>query len=116
MRALVRRITMAVVVLPLAVVLIALALANRAPVQLSLDPFQPESPALSITVPLFIALFLALMAGVLIGGAASWAGQRKHRKENRFNRREAERLRAEADKLRGAQAPPAGLLTASRES
>ncbi len=115
MRALIRRVVTAVIALPLALILIALALANRAPVQLSLDPFQPDAPALSVTVPLFIALFLALMLGVLIGGIAAWIGQGKHRREKRQHRREADRLRADAEKLRAGAPASAGQLTATRE-
>ena len=115
MRALLRRIVATAVILPLAVILIALALANRQMVTLSLDPFNSETPALAFSTPLFVALFIALMAGVLIGGTASWIGQRKHRREKRMHRKEAEKLRAEAEKLRAGQAPGSALAATSAE-
>jgi uncharacterized integral membrane protein len=66
--------------LPIAIVLVALALANRAPVTLSLDPFAGATPAYAVTMPLFLALFLTLIIGILIGGGVAWfSGLRKRR-------------------------------------
>lgn len=66
--------------LPIAIVLVALALANRAPVTLSLDPFAGATPAYALTMPLFLALFLTLIVGILIGGGVAWfSGLRQRR-------------------------------------
>lgn len=66
--------------LPIAIVLVALALANRAPVTLSLDPFAGATPAYAVTMPLFLALFVTLIIGILIGGGIAWfSGLRKRR-------------------------------------
>ena len=73
---------------PLAIVLIALAVANRAPVALTLDPFNPGNPALTISLPLFIYLFGALALGLVIGSVATWFKQGRYRKLAR--QREAE--------------------------
>ncbi|RUV62497.1 MAG: DUF1049 domain-containing protein, partial [Mesorhizobium sp.] len=51
------RLMLIVVFVPLAVILIALAVANRDPVAFTLDPFNPGNPALTMTLPLFIFLF-----------------------------------------------------------
>ncbi len=84
-----------IVLIPLAIILIALALANRANVLLSLDPIRPDTPSASITVPLFVALLGALIAGVLIGGIAAWLGQGKWRRMARQHARELAELRSQ---------------------
>ncbi len=56
--------------IPIAAAAIWIALANRQDVVLSLDPFSREMPALTVQMPLYLLLFLALLAGVLLGGFA----------------------------------------------
>lgn len=76
------------VFIPLAIVLVALAVANRAAVPFTLDPFNPGNPGLTVTMPLFVYLFGALAAGLLIGSVATWFKQGRYRKLAR--QREAE--------------------------
>ena len=87
------RILLIVVFVPLAVVLIALAVANRGAVPFTLDPFNPGNPALTLTLPLFIYLFLALALGMLVGSFATWFRQGRYRKLARQRGLEAENLR-----------------------
>ncbi len=82
------------VLAPLAILLVLLAVANRAPVTLSLDPFSREAPAFSFTVPLFVALLLAVMVGVVIGGTAAGFGRMRWRYRAQRAEREAEKLAA----------------------
>lgn len=88
------------VLLPVAIVLILLAIANRHAVTLSLDPFSGAAPEVGVTQPLFVFLFGALVLGVLIGGTGSWVAGGKHRRARRYSHREVNRLKAEADRLR----------------
>ena len=67
-----RKILTAIVLIPLALVMIALAVANRHSVTISLDPFAGSEPAVSVTLPLFALIFILLIVGVFIGGAATW--------------------------------------------
>jgi uncharacterized integral membrane protein len=101
-------------VIPLALVVIVLAVSNRQPVTLTLDPLNRGLLDLAITMPLFAALFGAMMIGVLLGGTAAWLLQARHRRLERLYRREAERLKGEAERLKAAAAPasdmPAPLL------
>ncbi len=83
---------------PVAVVVVLLAVANRDPVTIALDP--TGGTAFVVTVPLFVALLAAMMGGILIGGVACWLGQGKHRKAARLACREAEQAKAEAERLR----------------
>ncbi len=71
------------VFIPLAIVLIALAVANRAPVDFTLDPFNPGNPGLTVTMPLFVYLFAALVLGLVIGSMATWFRQGRYRKQAR---------------------------------
>lgn len=98
----------ALLLLPIAILVVLLAVANRGPVTLSLDPFSRAGPEISFTLPLFAALFAALMLGVLIGGVASWTAQAKHRRARRSYKREVRHLRTEADRMR-SQPQGAGL-------
>ncbi|MCO5064069.1 MAG: LapA family protein [Rhizobiaceae bacterium] len=87
------RLVVVVVLVPLAVVLIAFAVANRAAVPMTFDPFNPGNPALTVEWPLFVVLFLALALGLVIGGVATWLGQGRHRKLARQRGIEAEALK-----------------------
>jgi uncharacterized integral membrane protein len=94
----------ALILLPVAILVILLAVANRAPVTLSLDPFSQDAPEFSTQLPLFAVIFAAVMVGVLIGGTASWMAQGKHRRGRRSARREARHLRDEAERMRAQAA------------
>lgn len=108
-----RKVFSAFIGVPVAIVLILFALANRNAVQVSLDPFAPETPALSVSLPLFVIVFLALMAGVVLGGVADWLRQGRYRREARLRREEVRRLEAERD-YRVAQTSQQSRLPALR--
>ncbi len=84
------------------------AVANRQTVNVSFDPFNKAAPALSFEMPLFLVMFAALIAGVLLGGSVVWLAQGKHRKAGRQARAECERARSELELLRtrGSDLPP----------
>ena len=90
----------AVILLPVAIAVVLLAVANRGPVTFSLDPFADGVPALAVVLPLYAVLFLAVALGVVIGGVAAWGAQGKHRRARRAQGRELTRLRTEAERLR----------------
>jgi uncharacterized integral membrane protein len=96
------RFMLIVVFVPLAVILIALAVANRDPVAFTLDPFNPGSPALTMTLPLFIFLFLALAIGMVVGSLATWVKQGRYRKLARQRGVEAENLRQAVSRVPAA--------------
>jgi len=92
----------ALVLIPVALVIVLFSVANRAPVRVSLDPFSRDLPTLSYDLPLFAVVLAAIFLGVLVGGLASWIAQGKHRKAARRGRREVEALRSETEALRSA--------------
>ena len=82
-----------------AAVLMPIGIANRQPVTLNLDPFGRAVSPLAIDLPLSLLLFLVLLAGLLLGGLATWLGQGKWRHAAREKSREAFTYKAQADRL-----------------
>jgi uncharacterized integral membrane protein len=101
-----RKFLTALIVIPLALILVTFAVANRHFVTVSFDPFMSNDPSLSITLPLFLLLILVATLGVVAGGCAVWFGQRHWRRAARRNDAEARAARDELANLR-AQAAPA---------
>ena len=95
-----RKFVAAVILIPLAIVIVAFAVANRQIVTVSLDPFSSEHPASSLTLPLFALIIVLLIAGVVIGGVAAWLRQAKWRRVARRLEREVDDLRGEVASLR----------------
>ena len=102
-----RRLVTALIVVPIALLIIAFAVANRQSVTVSLDPFSAEHPAAAVTLPLFALVIVLLIAGVVIGGVATWLRQTGWRRLVRRMEREAAELRREIDAHRRAAAGPA---------
>jgi len=89
------------ILVPLAIVIIAFAVANRQITAVNFDPFA-SSPAQQIEVklPLFLVLFVVLAVGVLIGGIFTWFRQGKHRRALREARSEMARLRSDIERMK----------------
>ncbi len=100
------RFMLIVVFVPLAVILIALAVANPELASFTLDPFNPGNPALTLTLPLFIFLFLALAIGMIVGSLATWVKQGRYRKLARKRGAEAENLRQSISRAPAAPQGP----------
>ncbi len=90
-----RKLAAAVVLLPLAVVIILFAVANRQWVTVSFDPLVSVNPAYAVSLPLFLLIFIALIAGVLVGGIAAWLRQARWRRAARRLEREVQALQDE---------------------
>ncbi|MEM7643498.1 MAG: LapA family protein [Pseudomonadota bacterium] len=88
----------------LALVLLILALANRASVTLRLLPEELGSYLglrFDVTLPLFLVIFLAIGVGLLIGFCWEWLREHKHRAEASRQRAQKERLEKELAKTKG---------------
>lgn len=109
-----RRIVNWLFLAPIALLAVILAVANRAPVTLSLDPFARDSSAFSFSVPLFAVIILSMIAGVAIGGATVWWKQGRYRKRCRTAEHDLAAARSETERLRAdlgrAEAAPGGAL------
>jgi hypothetical protein len=89
----------ALILVPLGIVIVLFAEANRAVVSVSFDPFDSVDPAFALKVPLFGLIFALVGLGVLVGGIASWLKQHKWRARARRAEAEARELRARLDAL-----------------
>jgi uncharacterized integral membrane protein len=101
------RFVLILVFVPIAIVLVALAVANRGGVAFTLDPFNPGNPALTWQMPLFVLLFGAVALGMIVGSLATWARQGRYRKLARQRGQEADALKQAAASRAPAQSPPA---------
>ena len=98
--AMIRKIITAVILVPLAAVLIAFAVANRQLVTISFDPFSSTNPAYAVALPLFVLIFVLVMFGIIVGGTAVWLGQMHWRWAARHAGRENRELQLENDRLK----------------
>lgn len=87
------------ILLVVAIVLIALMVANRHTVTLGLDPFARGAPAAGIEAPMYVFLFAALLIGLVLGGFAVWVSQSKWRDLARRRTKESYRLRQDRERL-----------------
>jgi uncharacterized integral membrane protein len=95
-----RKIVTAVILVPLAIVIIGFAVANRQAATISFDPFDAAHPAYSMTLPLFVVIFLLIILGVIIGGIAAWLRQGKWRANARRADTQNRELLVEVAQLR----------------
>lgn len=88
----------------LGVVLVTVALANRDSVTLHLLP--PELAGFlgfswAVSLPLFIVIFLGIVAGIFVGFIWEWLREYRQRSEAQQHRREKDRLAREVERLKG---------------
>lgn len=95
-----RKIFNILVLLPLAILFVVFAVANRHSVTLSFDPFNSSDPALGVSLPLFVVIIVVAMFGVIAGGIATWFGQHRWRRAARQHEADARHARAELADLR----------------
>lgn len=107
-----KKIVNLLVLLPIGIILIIFCVANRQIATLAFNPFRPEDQVLSLSAPLFVFLFVTLILGMVIGSAATWFTQGRHRRRARTEAREAVRWQAEADRHRNRAEQIAGQLPA----
>jgi len=95
-----RKITAALILIPAALLIVLFAVANRAPVTVSLDPFAGDPPQFGVSVPLFLLVLMVLILGVIIGGISAWMRQSRWRRRARRLSAELKAARAENETLR----------------
>ena len=95
-----RKIVTVLILVPLALAIVMFAVANRAPVVIGFDPFGTQPPMFAFVAPLFLALLVALTAGVIVGGAAAWSRQSKWRRRARRLSADLKAARGEIETLR----------------
>ncbi|MEA2863043.1 MAG: hypothetical protein QOC84_999 [Bradyrhizobium sp.] len=106
-----RKFFTAVVLIPLGLIFLVFAVANRHSVTVSFDPFNSADPSIAVTLPLFVVIIAVAILGVVAGGSATWFRQRRWRQAARQHEADARQARAQLADLRAgaiaAQAAPA---------
>ncbi len=95
----IRKIVTALILVPLAIIFVSFAVANRQTIVVSFDPFDSAQPAFAASMPLFVLIFVLLILGVLIGGTAAWLRQSRWRRTARRLDADIRDLRAEMERL-----------------
>ena len=104
-----RKFFTALIVIPLGLLFVVFAVANRHFVTLSFDPFNSRDPSVSVTMPLFAVIIVVAILGVAAGGTATWFRQRHWRRAARQHETEARQAQAQLAELRaGAMTPLRG--------
>jgi uncharacterized integral membrane protein len=116
----IRKILAVLVLVPLAILIVAFAVANRQTVVISFDPFSSVDPAYAARLPLFVLIFALVLLGVIVGGIATWLRQASWRRTARaldsdvrvlHQELEAMRRRADEQDARREQAEQGRSLT-----
>jgi uncharacterized integral membrane protein len=94
------------VLIPLGVIFVVFAVANRHLVTVSFDPFNSADPSVSVRLPLFVLIIVVAILGVLAGGSATWFRQRRWRRAARQHEADARQARAQLADLRAAATRP----------
>lgn len=100
MKRLMKQLFILLIPVPIAIVAVALGVANRQLVAINLDPLaNPPSEGMQVSAPLFIIVFAALMVGVVLGSGATYLEQGKYRRAARRIKREVQTLQKEIARL-----------------
>ena len=101
-----RKFFMALLLIPLGLIFVVFAVANRHLVTVSLDPFNSIDPSVGFRLPLFVVIIVVTIAGVMAGGSATWFRQRHWRRAARQNEADARQARAQLADLRTSAMTP----------
>lgn len=91
--------------LPIAIIVVSFAIANRQWITVSFDPFSRDAPFAAMDMPLWALFFCGVFFGLIAGWIACWVAQGKWRRSARDTRRELARTQSEASELR-REVPP----------
>src|SRR5664279_6424021 len=100
-----RKFFTAVVLIPLGLIFIVFAVANRHLVTVSFDPFNSSDPSAAVTMPLFVVIIAVAILGVVAGGCATWFRQRHWRRAARQHEADARQARTQLAELRAGAQP-----------
>jgi uncharacterized integral membrane protein len=103
-----RKFFTALVLIPLGLVFVIFAVANRHLVTVSFDPFNSIDPSIAVRLPLFVVIIVVAILGVAAGGSATWFRQRHWRRAGRQHEADARQARAQLDDLRAHVATARG--------
>lgn len=90
------------ITLPITLVILLFAIANRAPIAVSLWPFPWQ-----VELPGYLVILGSVLVGFAAGALVAWLSAGRRRREARRNAAEARRLAEELAALKRRHAPPA---------
>jgi uncharacterized integral membrane protein len=99
-----RKFLTALVLIPLGLIFIVFAVANRHEVTVSFDPFNSTDPSVGVTLPLFVVIIATAILGVVAGGTVTWFRQRHWRRAARQHEADLKAVRAQLADLRASAA------------
>jgi uncharacterized integral membrane protein len=99
-----RKFFTALIVIPLGLLFVVFAVANRHLVTVSFDPFNSRVPSVGATMPLFVVIIGVAILGVVAGGTATWFRQRHWRRAARQCEADARRAQEQLAELRAGMA------------
>jgi uncharacterized integral membrane protein len=102
-----RKFLTGLVLIPLALIFVVFAVANRHWVTVSFDPFNSSDPSVAVTLPLFVIIIVVAILGVFAGGTATWFRQRHWRRAARQHEADARQARADLAAMRTSSMTPA---------
>jgi len=79
-----KRMIAALIIVPVALILIVFIIANREMMSVHFNPFDMEDLTLTLHAPAFVFLFAALAIGVVVGSITTWLSQHAYRKKARL--------------------------------
>ncbi len=104
-----------IIFVPLGLVFLFFAVANRGAVKIFLDPFPGgDAAGPSFEAPLYLVVLASIALGVVAGSLSSWVAHGRYRRAAKAARADAKKARSEADQLRGqalaslSSEPPGG--------
>jgi uncharacterized integral membrane protein len=106
-----RKFLSALIIVPVSLIFVVFAVANRHFVTVSFDPFNATDPALSVSLPLFVLIIATAILGVVAGGCATWFGQRRWRRAARRHEADARAAKAQLTEFRAATLSSRGEVT-----
>ena len=95
-----RKFFTALVLIPLGLIFVVFAVANRHLVMVSFDPFNSSDPSVGFRLPLFVIIIGVAIAGVVAGSSATWFRQRHWRRAARRHEADARQALAQLADLR----------------
>ncbi|WP_041798536.1 lipopolysaccharide assembly protein LapA domain-containing protein [Rhodopseudomonas palustris] len=96
----------ALVLIPLGLIFIVFAVANRHLVSVSFDPLDVSDPMGTVQMPLFVLIIGVAILGVIAGGIATWFRQRHWRRAARRHQAEAIEAKTQLANLRASIVAP----------
>ena len=103
-----RKFFTALVLIPLGLIFVVFAVANRHLVTVSFDPFNSANPSVAVSMPLFVVIIAVAILGVAAGGMATWFRQRHWRRAARQHEADARQARTQLADLRAGTAASRG--------